>query len=223
MQIIAAVGWAIVAIAALAKFFKDWKEVVQGVQRALKGVGVVWKWVMRSAIWRKDIEAQVTQIKSTVDVIKGEVTYNGGGSTKDAVKRVELQVGSLAVAIEQLLVRHDTVLARLQISALATGRVEFTMDKNGAWVAVNEVFVRQFGWDRQNVKGYAYENIIHEDDINEMRDKIKRAIAQCSRFMDEVRIKDSRGEYHKCCMQGIAICKGDELVEFAGFIEYLNK
>lgn len=219
----AAIATAIVIIGVLAKLFKDWKELVQALQRAAKGVGMLWKWIMRSAIWRRDLEKRLDRMEAKQEIIKAEVTYNGGGSTKDAVRRVENHVTELSDNVKETALILSTIAARLHISELHNNRMTFRIDEEGACIEINEIFLRKFGYAEKDVLGYGYENLVHEEDVMEMRGKWQRAIEQCSRFKDEQRIFNSNKEMFDCCVQAFPICQGDKLIEFVGFIEILKK
>ena len=189
----------------LAKLFTDWKEVVAAVKRAAKGVGMVWKWIMGSAIRRKEVSDKL-------DYIVHELKFNGGGSTKDAVKRIEHYLEQVAVLV-------DTCNRRMDISELANERMTFRVDAHGECTEVNEVFLKKFGYLEGDVLGFAFEQIVHNDDVPEMRIKWERAISSKGRYYDEQRIFKSNSEAVKCCVRAFPVLLRGELIEFIGYIE----
>ncbi len=214
-QLLAALGWVVAAILGISKLWKaffgnePWKDIK-------KGFPLISKYIWRDAIFRKDMMNKVDEMFKIICKVQAEVNYNGGNSTKDMVRKTSTLLETVTLLIE-------TCNKRMDIADLANERMTFRIDTDGACTEINEVFLKKFGYSEDDVKGFAFEQIVVEDDVKEMRVKWQRAITQKGRFYDEQRIYDSGGIVHECCVRGFPVEINGKLIEFTGYIEFLNK
>jgi PAS domain S-box-containing protein len=111
---------------------------------------------------------------------------------------------------------------RMDINDMCSDRMCFRMDKVGACISINDAFLKFFGYSEHDIMDYSFENVIHEEDVPEMRLKWARAIEKKSRFSDEQRIVDVNGGVHHCLVRAYPIMDGENLMEFTGTIDLMQ-
>jgi PAS domain S-box-containing protein len=179
-------------------------------KKIYKGAPMVWKWIMRSSIHRKEMDNKLDILIQDMKHVKVQVEYNGGSSMKDAVRRIEQKV--------------DYNVMRMNIMDMCSDRMTFKMDKNGSCTFINDSFLKCFGYAENDILEFSFENIIHEDDVPGIRLKWQRAIDKKSRFYDEQRIYDVHGTEFKVIVRAYPVIEDNgNLKEFYGTIDIINE
>lgn len=185
-------------------------------RKIYKGAPIAWKWIMRSAIHRRDTDAKLNRIEAAVEIIKGEVTYNGGHSTKDVLKKVEQKV----IEIDKC-VNFNAL--RLDVNDVSNDRMTFRFDPEKGCTFVNDVMVKKLEITERDLLGYSFINIIHEDDREEIMSAWQRCIERKCRLTQEVRLVSATGIETPIIVRGFPHVIDDKLIEFYGTAEFLNK
>ncbi len=185
-------------------------------KKIYKGAPAIWKWIIRGATHRREMDQKMNTVNTKLDVIVGEVSYNGGSSTKDAVKRIEAALGKISSTV-------DFNALRLESNDIINDRMTFQMDNTGALITINEIFLKKFGYTEEDLQGYAWENILADPDRLDAIEKWKRAIITGSRFFDEQTIYNSSGEPFQVCVRGFPQCDlNKKVIKFHGTIEIIG-
>lgn len=205
-QLWAALSTAALIVVVMAKHFKDFLEALPSLVKAWKYFQKKW---FADAIFRKDVMTKLDNMNIQVLQVKKEVQYNGGSITlSDAVKRLEK------------LVLHNQ--GRRDITDLCSDRMIFRMNDEGACVFINDAFLKTFGCTESEILDFAFENLVHDDDVAEMRLKWQKAITTKTAFKDEQRIIDCNNVFHKCRVVAHPIVVDGRLIEFSGIIDLLK-
>lgn len=199
---------AIAVLMCFAAFMKEFFGVDMIGRKIYKGAPLWWKALMKFFTRAKETDAKLDLLIAKVEKVEKQVEYNGGSSMRDAVKRIELQVG------------YGNQL--MEIADRCSDQMKFYMGPDGACTFINDAFLRCFKWTEADVLGYSFESIVEEEDVEEMRLKWNMSINRRSKFNDEQRIKDSSGVAHKCCVKASPVISGGELVKFVGTIEIIK-
>lgn len=164
-------------------------------KKIYKGAPSFWKWIMRGAIFRKEIQDFMIDIKKQIDGMVLELNYNGGGSTKDQVR----QIKNLLVALNGR-VRFNEI--RLDVSDILNDRMTGIMNKKGELVSINDVFLSRFGYPEEDVLRTGYESIVQDNDLNRLKVKWRRAVDTQSRFFEQINLYKKNGEVVPVCVRG---------------------
>lgn len=162
------------------------------------------------------------RIAKQVEEIGKQVEYNGGSSMKDSLRRVEEQIQSVSVQLREVKGQVELNAQMNDFRDMISDKITFKVAPDGSCYRISEAFLRFFGWKDQDVLGYNFENIVHDDDVGEMRMKWQRAIDTQSQFQDEQRIRDVHGKYHRCIVKASPMSKAGVLVKFYGNIEIIK-
>lgn len=222
-QISAALGWAIIFLYGLVKCVKDFREVKESILYCFTYIKTVWLWTVKKMMWRKQFSELLVgqrilleKISKEQETIKKELAYNGGSSTKDAVRRIEN-----TLAIVQDVLSENKALRKAQ--ELCSAQMVFRMDENGACIFISDAFLKFFACQLSDVREFGYENMVHEEDVMEMRSKWNKAINTKTSFKDEQRIRHSgSGKYHSVSIQAHPVIIADQLKYFYGTIEIMQ-
>lgn len=222
-QIWAAVSTVLLALLLFSKFFKDVLGIEAFGKKIYKGAPLVWKYIMRRAIFRKDMELKMDRMGKAVEEMNKQMQYNGGTSLMDAVRRIENMQAGQNLQLQDLARNLSYTVARMDINELCSERMCFRVNNEGACISINDAFLKQFGYIESDITGFSFENTIHEDDLPEARQKWQRAIDKCSRFYDEQRVYDKKGELYSVIVRAYPIVHDGKLKEFVGTIDITSK
>ena len=158
-----------------------------------------------------------------MDIVKSEVTLNGGGSIKDAVNRLVIQDER---RFKMLTVIQDNVrlnTLRLDISDEADKRMTFRLSPKGDLVEVSPVFLRFFGYAESDLLGSDWDFCIGRRSLLDVRDKWARAIDKKQHYRNDQFIVDSDGGEHYCRVEGYPMIEDGELQYFHGTVVALDQ
>lgn len=208
-------GWILTLLLLASKFFKDVFGIEALGKKIYKGAPLIWKWFMQSSIFRKDVNDRLDLIMMKMGKIEEQVHTNGGGSMKDSLVRIENDITEMKGQVKENASKNDA-------RDMCSERWLFRLGKDGSCTFINDAFLKYFGYPESSVLGWEFENIVHDDDVLEMRNKWNMAIERKSKFYDEQRIMDIDGKVHDCVVKGYPICRDKELVEFYGTIDLIE-
>jgi PAS domain S-box-containing protein len=200
----------------ISKFLKEVFGVDMVGRKIYRGAPLAWKWMIRSATDRKDMH-------NKLDRIVAECTYNSGTSLKDAVKRIENTCLVQTDMLRDLKSRSDMHSLRLDIADLNNRRMTYRMDKTGSCTFINDAYLKQFGYTERDILGHNWESIIHEDDLEEVQQRWKRAIEIKGRYYSEHRIYDGQGDVHRVCSIGYPVVIDEQLQGFYGTADEITE
>ncbi len=176
---------------------------------------LLWKWIMRSSIHRREMDFKMNTLLGSVAEIKHQVTFNGGSSLKDIV-------ASHTSMLSEMNTKLTFNQLRLDVNDMCSDRMTFKVDKHGACTFINDAFLKCFDYSEKDVLGFAFENLVHDEDVKEMRDKWARCIEKKTKFIDEQRIFTKDAKALNCLVRAIPLIEGDELHGFYGTIDIIN-
>lgn len=205
-QVLSWGGW---LVAVLVAFTKTWKAIFgsEFSTDVKKGFPMFMKWVFKDATWKTEMMNELRQIKN-------EVAYNGGAVTLSmAFKQLEADNRQL-----KRMVQHNKALR--DITDLCSDKMIFRMNHEGACTFINDSFLKFFGWVESDVLDYAFEDVVHPEDVPDMRLKWQKAISTKKPFKDDQRIRDVNGVYHDCIVRAHPVVLDMELAEFSGTIDF---
>lgn len=205
---------AIAIVLLIQKFLKEIFGINMIGQKIYKGAPLIWKWIMRTAIERREIH-------NKLDMIMAEVTYNSGSSLKDTVRRIETSVNGHTTLMKYLQKEVDFNSLRLDISDIGNDRMTFRFDGEGRCKFINEAFLKTFGYTERDMLGFNWESIIDDDDLEDVRDKWKRAIQTKSRYFNEQKMWNIKREQKLVRVIGYPIIEEGVLAEFYGTLDIL--
>ena len=120
---------------------------------ALGAIGVTWRVVpatVRALARFTHVCDRLDAIDEQLATIVYEMRPNGGGSIKDAVRRIEVKL-SRAKSMQRLMLE-------------ASDTAHYETDEHGANVWANEACARLLGVQVSDFEGAAWRNCIHQDD-----------------------------------------------------------
>ena len=202
------------AVLLIGKFFKDVFGIEAFGKRIYKGEPLIWKWMMSSSIYRAETQKQLREILDEQKRIRAQVEFNGGTSIKDAVQRIEERQIIMQSEVKQMATRMD-------INDMCSERMRFKMDDSGACTFINDAFLKCFGYTEKDVLEFSFENLVHDADVPEMREKWTRAIEKKGRFYDEQRIIHINGEIYNCVVRAYPIIDNGILKGYEGTIDII--
>lgn len=199
-QIVIAVLVVLGIISMMTKHFKSIVEAWPSIRKVLKWIQGRW---IRRAVFEQDVREGIAELKKGQEAIEDrlkkveyETKDNSGGSLKDVTKRTEQKV-------DEFLNRLEFTELKLEAGYQLGNRMSAVLNRNAEVIEVNPVFLKFFGWDKNEILKAGYENMVHEDDRRELQVKLSRAITTASKFSEpEVRLFDSDGKAHKVRMTG---------------------
>jgi len=184
-------------------------------KKIYKGAPLVWKWVMRAAIFR----ASITQ---KIDKILEELNYNGGGSTKDMVKLLVENDKHKTAILTNVASQIKVMEHRMDIDDITSSQMLFRCDSVSSCTFVNDAFLRAFGYTWRDMEGFNWESVIHEDDIDEVRERWGRSIATKSRYVGVQNIVCADKEIKTVTVTGYPIIENGCLKGFKGTIDFVK-
>lgn len=164
-------------------------------KKLYKGAPSFWKWVMRGAIYRKEVQDFMIQMTSALARIEAELNYNGGSSTKDQVRQIINLLTQLHARV-----RFNEI--RLDVSDILNDRMTGVMNLAGELTAINDVFLTKFGYPEEDILRTGYESIVQDTDLNRLKVKWRRAVETRSRFYEQINLYKKNGEVVPVCVRG---------------------
>lgn len=152
--------------------------------------------------------ALVEALSEDSATIKKEVTYNGGSSLKDAVRKNQ----------ETL----DETVSRLDISDISNDRMIFKINKKGECTFINNAFLDYFGHPENALLGRGWHFCFHPDERDNVLKMWEYALKYHSRYRLVQRIIDKYGNYHTALVQGIPLGNEDYFKGFLGTIDLIK-
>lgn len=218
--------WAVVSsvlliVVLMAKHFKAFLDVLPSLQKLWKYGQKRW---FKNAIFQADVLLKLEQRQladnlrdAKIDSILAEVRFNGGTyKLVDALKDIQADQKD---AKNQILYLRG--LRDINDKFDPAFRFRYHPDKGCTFIA--ESFLRAFGCRESDVLGFSYEEMVHADDVAEMRLKWNQAANKCTNYRDQQRIKSATGDYVVCMVLAEPIKDTEgKLVEFVGIIEVLR-
>lgn len=216
MTVLLGLTWAVLVIRFLAKKVKEFEAVKEDWVKLCATVKVAWIWAMKKAMWRKHLTELVVKQGILLEKISKEVQPNGGTSLKDAVRRLEQGQEEIKADLNE---KGQIRNAMQKFSDTMT----FHMSHEGCCTFINDAFLKFFGCTEADVLEFAFENMVHEDDLMELRTKWTRAIDHKTAYRDEQRIRHKlSGKFYNAVIKADPIVVDGELKSFYGTIEIIN-
>jgi PAS domain S-box-containing protein len=117
-------------------------------------------------LWRLVRAELRAAIRAETEPILKEVTPNGGGSLKDAVKRTESKVDSMGVDVAHAISLASTNGARLSAVVANLQAAYYEMDADGNVTSVNDAYLELFGLSHaEALAGEAWRKFVDDDDL----------------------------------------------------------
>lgn len=150
-------------------------------------MGIIIKVVM---FLRKKITEQfnsISKVHSQVESIFKEITPNGGGSIKDKINFMSVEITENTKLTNKIFYRQRWIMDR---------RCEpiFEATDKGEYVWVNHQFVELAERERGELIGHNWKNIIHEDDRKRVISNWESSISEGRVYEDEYRIVSPSGK-----------------------------
>ena len=148
-------------------------------------LGTFFGFVYRVAI--KPILALIKEhqtVVSSIEIIKKEVTTNGGSSIKDAL-------GSLKRTCERIELRQKLIEERSKLALHYHNEALFEIDRNGNLVWTNEKFYQITGENQVDLQGKNWINYVQEGDREKFERELKNCLSSCRKF--ELETKSTEG------------------------------
>lgn len=123
-------------------------------------------------------------VVSSIEVIKKEVSTNGGCSIKDAVT-------SLKNTCDRIELRQKTIEERSKLALHFHNEALFEIDKDGNLVWTNEKFYQMTGENQTDLQGLNWISYIQEGDREKFEEELKRCLKSCRKF--ELETKSTEG------------------------------
>lgn len=169
-------------------------------------------------------------LESKLDDIIYELTTNGGGSLKDAVKRLESAVDASQTAIAA--VKEDVEGLKLQLEtkqgaliAKFTAMLDqpstppmFEANAAGECIWVSSSYIAMIGRPLSELLGWGWVGSIHPDDAAEVRNKWELCVEEKRVFEHAYRFKDINGKTIKVRTRATPIMLNSEVTGWMGMI-----
>lgn len=114
-------------------------------------------------------------VVESIELIKKEVTTNGGSSIKDAVS-------SLKKTCERIELRQKIIEERSKLSLHYHNEALFEVDKNGNLLWTNEKFYQITGENQTDLQGLNWINYVQEEDREKFEKELKNCLSSCRKF-----------------------------------------
>lgn len=174
---------------------KEWFGVTLLGKKIYKGAPSLWKWVMRNAIFKKEVLDAIGHLTKEVARVNNELSYNGGSTVKDQGRKTY----EVLVKLNNR-VRFNEI--RLDVNDIQNERMTAKMNRIGECVAVNDVFLTFFNYSEDDMLRVGFESIIDESDLVRMQQKWRRAVDTKSRFYEEIKMYNKNRKFFYVLMRG---------------------
>lgn len=172
-----------------------------------------WKWVARP-IYKHF--AQVSALRCMVETIYEEVTPNGGGSIKDAVRRIESQSGDIEAKLVSLQHIHDAYREDDPIGI-------FECTTEGENLHVNRTYARWLGVSKTDLLRFGWVNFIPEADRLNYKDHWSAAFLEGRELEFEISLESINKELIHCSVWAYPIAdKRGEVVQYLGIMRRIE-
>lgn len=153
---------------------------------------VIYKWVCRK------IES-ISKVHSQVDVIFKEITPNGGGSIKDKVNAMSLEMINNTKLTEHIFQRQRWMMDQ---------RTEpiFETNLQGEYIWVNKQFAMLVERDMGTLMGHNWKNTVYEEDRDRVVSNWNSSIKDKRSFEDEYRLITSTGKIIRVSVTATNTC-----------------
>lgn len=162
---------------------------------------------------------ELSEIKESVNVIRGEVELNGGGSMKDAVVRLLRHDENAWRIMNQLSNTLHLTNLRLDIMDDADKRMSFQLAPTLECTWISQSFLRFFGYTEKDMIGSDWDFCIGETDKQTVMTKWAKASEKRAKYQHAQMIVDSDGTQHACIVRGYPRFAEDEFIGFYGTVE----
>lgn len=123
-------------------------------------------------------------VVSSIEVIKKEVTTNGGSSIKDAIT-------SLKNTCDRIELRQKKIEERSKLALHFHNEALFEIDKDGNLVWTNEKFYQITGENQTDLQGLNWISYVQEGDREKFEKELKNCLNSCRKF--ELETKSTQG------------------------------
>jgi len=124
----------------------------------------------------------VSMLRSDITKILAEVKPNGGSSLKDAVMRLEGAVKAVSAEV-----RH--IRAAAEMASDAAGALLWRAEADGRVMWVSKAIKEQLGFVNDSAyAGWAWQNVVHPDDRERVRERWEQAVEDQCDAQDEYRV-----------------------------------
>lgn len=156
-------------------------------------------------MWRVAIDAA-----SINDLIKRELTYNGGSSIKDSIKRIEENINNSSFKLKAVLSLKQEPI--------------WESDENGNCKWVNDAYIRITGYSLEHLKNLGWLMTVKESERKNIEYEWLRSINEKRTFNQEMSIKTSSSTFIKVHAHGFPIMTHDnKLSGYMGILNFNNK
>lgn len=172
---------------------------------------------------KKEDREQLGKISAAVARIEKEVSFNGGGSIKDAVFKLEKRSEEEWRILRELRDCSRETSLRLDIADEADNRMSFKLGCEKNCVFISESFLRFFGYTQRDVIGLNWDFAVARKSKRAFQSGWKNAYERRARYHDETLIVDSDGNEHRCLIRGFPLTdSGGDLTGYYGTVEVLE-
>ncbi len=179
----------------------------------------IWNGIKRFFLMPVTILNEISGLRTEVKFIREEVQYNGGKiKLRDAVEKIGRNVNEALMEAKINGKKLTELDIRSKISEECDPTLIFKLDDIGGCIYCNQSFYNFFGFNESDIKGFNWESVIAEKDLQEVRKRWDRAIATKSQFLSTHSIIDSEGKAKQCRVIGLPIVLEDSLKGFYGTV-----
>ena len=144
--------------------------------------GLIWRKVAKPAIAFIDKHEDLAE---SVEIIKTEITVNGGGSLKDVV----CKLGNTCDRMEN---RQKIIEQRTRASLHYSTTALIETDRKGRVVWTNEPFHEMTGQTLSDMRGFDWINYVQEDERDEFLVEFNSCIEMNRKFSKEIKTSDGK-------------------------------
>lgn len=213
----------------MVKFFLDWflmpfKPRIDACKALLFAGKELEKRFLEFLESEKQKNEQLREIGDVVGQIKKEVTFNGGGSIKDAVFKLTGSDERKWKILNELRDCANLNSLRLDIADESDKRMSFKMDDGKRCTFISESFLRFFGFTERDMMGLDWDFCISPKCVRQVHKAWRTAYERRAPYRFDQIIVDSDGEEHRCLVRGFPLLSASgELTGYYGTVEILDE
>lgn len=172
--------------------------------------------LIKIVLWlRKKIALRLestSRVNSQVEAIFKEIIPNGGGSIKDKINVMSLEITENTKLTQQIFHRQRWIMDRREEPIFET-------TITGEYIWVNRPFSELVGRDRDELMGHNWKNSIHEEDRQRAISNWQSSVHEGRAYEDEYRIVTPQGKIKK--VSATAVNSNGH--GYVGYLEIIDK
>lgn len=205
-------------------FFLPWKPQIKAVKKTVfagRDLEITFNAYLAN---EKAKNEQSAHIQATVEQIKKELSFNGGGSMKDAVFTLRENDERKMMMLNELSDGAKLNSLRLDINDESCQRMTFRLDARKRCTQISETFLRRFGYTERDMLGLDWDFCIAPRSRAKVAREWKRAFERRAMYRNDQIIIASDGIEYECLVRGFPMFNSfDELVGYFGTVEILEE